>query len=66
MNHWGLLHQKKNKNFNGNYWAIVGPKLSEQPEDPDYRMTTILCLTQDITTSLLKFPRSNSFGKKSK
>ena len=49
-----------------NYWAIVGPKLSGQPEDPDYRMTTILCLTHDITASLLKFPRSNSFEKNSK
>jgi len=23
-------------NFNGKHWAIVGPKLSKSPRDPDY------------------------------
>jgi hypothetical protein len=30
-----------NNNFNGKYWAIVSPKLSGPPGDPDYRGTNV-------------------------
>jgi hypothetical protein len=32
----------KQHNFNGKYWAVVGPKLSGPPGNPDYRGTTVL------------------------
>jgi hypothetical protein len=34
-----------NNNFSGEYWAVIGPKLSEPPGDPDYRGNTVFCFT---------------------
>jgi hypothetical protein len=37
----GPKRHKKNIIKNGKYWAIIGPKLYEPPEDQDYRRIAV-------------------------
>jgi hypothetical protein len=44
-----------NNNFNEKYWAVIRPKLSRPPGDPDYRGTTLLIFSIIFHKHILRY-----------